>query len=80
LTTEANEIMQPLHNRMPVIIAPEDYATWLGSGADDPPLYLDQLRHLLRPYPAAEMQAIPVSSYVSNARNEGPQCIEPLNS
>ncbi len=78
LTTEANELMEPLHNRMPVIIAPEDYATWLGSGKDDPPQYLDQLRHLLRPYAADAMKAIPVSTFVNNARNEGAQCIEPL--
>ncbi|MFN8493881.1 MAG: SOS response-associated peptidase [Caldilineaceae bacterium] len=78
LTTEANELMEPLHNRMPVIVAPEDYATWLGSGKDDPPQYLDQLRHLLRPYSADAMKAIPVSTFVNNTRNEGAQCIEPL--
>lgn len=78
LTTEANAMMEPLHTRMPVIIAPEDYADWLGTGADASPQALDQLRHLLRPYPAKEMAAIPVSSYVSNARNEGAECIEPL--
>ena len=77
LTTEANELMEPLHNRMPVIVAPEDYAMWLGSGVDDPPQALDQLRHLLRPYPASEMQAYPVSTYVNNTRNEGAQCIAP---
>ncbi len=79
LTTEANALMEPLHNRMPVIIAPEDYADWLGSGADASMRELDQLRHLLRPYAANAMAAIPVSAYVSNARNEGAQCIEPFD-
>lgn len=78
LTTEANELMEPIHNRMPVIIASEDYATWLGSGKDASPAELDQLRHLLRPYPADAMQAVPISTYVNNVRNEGAQCIEPL--
>jgi len=78
LTTEANELMQPLHNRMPVIIAPEDYSTWLGNGSDASRHELDQLRHLLRPYPADRMAAMPVSTFVNNARNEGAQCIEPL--
>jgi putative SOS response-associated peptidase YedK len=78
LTTEANELMEPLHNRMPVIIAPQDYADWLGSGGDASPQALDQLRHLLRSYPAKEMAAIPVSTFVNNVRNEGAACIEPF--
>jgi putative SOS response-associated peptidase YedK len=55
---------------MPVILAPEDYWTWL-----DPKTPLEQLQALLRPFPAEGMVAVPVSSYVSNARNEGPQCL-----
>ncbi|RIK39457.1 MAG: hypothetical protein DCC55_18065 [Chloroflexi bacterium] len=78
LTTDPNELMEPLHNRMPVIIAPEDYGMWLGSGGDDSPQELDQLRHLLRPYPAEAMRAYPVSTFVNNVRNEGAQCIEAL--
>jgi putative SOS response-associated peptidase YedK len=75
LTTDPNELMEPIHNRMPVIIAPEDYADWLGRGEDDPPHTLDQLRHLLRPYPATKMKATPVGTFVNNPRNEGPDCI-----
>ncbi|HMN27542.1 MAG TPA: SOS response-associated peptidase [Caldilineaceae bacterium] len=78
LTTEPNELMATLHNRMPVIIAPEDYADWLGSGGDEKPQALDQLRHLLRAYPAEAMQARPVSTFVNNAQHEGPTCIESL--
>lgn len=78
LTTEANELMEPLHNRMPVILHPEDYAAWVGTGVDDTPQTLDQLRHLFRPYPADAMSAYPVSTYVNNARNEGSQCIAAL--
>ena len=74
LTTEPNELMEPIHNRMPVIIHPEDYDLWL-----DPTVQIkDPLMHLLRPYEAEEMQAYPVSTVVNNARNESPECVEPL--
>lgn len=78
LTTEPNELMATLHNRMPVILAPEDYGQWLGSGGDASSHELDQMRHLLRPFPAAAMKAYPISTYVNNPRNEGDACIAPL--
>ncbi len=77
LTTEPNDLLEPIHNRMPVIIAPEDYAEWLDHSSEDR-AYFDAIGHLLRPYPAEEMVTYPVSTYVSNARNEGAACIEPL--
>jgi putative SOS response-associated peptidase YedK len=70
LTTEANALVRPVHDRMPVILAPGDYGTWL-----DPMTPVVTLHALLRPYPAEEMEAVPVGSYVSNPRNEGPQCL-----
>ena len=73
LTTEPNELMAPIHNRMPVIIEPEDYSMWLDPG----PSPQDAL-HLMRPYPAQMMEAYPVSTAVNNPRNENPQCIEPI--
>jgi len=78
LTTEANDLVSDLHDRMPVIIAPEDYAMWLGSGREETPEALASLRHLLRPYPDEKMQMWPVSTQVNNVRNEGAGCIEPL--
>lgn len=75
LTTEANEAMEPLHHRMPVIIEPEDYAMWLGSGRDEERDYLDNLHHLMRPYPSAPISAREVSMYVNNSRNEGAECL-----
>lgn len=74
LTTEPNELMAPIHNRMPVIIHPEDYALWLAPEVQTKA----PLMHLLRPYEAEAMQAYPVSTFVNNARNESPECIEPL--
>lgn len=79
LTTEANEPVSDLHDRMPVIIAPDEYDMWLGSGRDDPPDALANVRHLLRPFPAEEMQMWPVSTRVNNVRNEGAGCIEPFD-
>jgi putative SOS response-associated peptidase YedK len=55
---------------MPVILAPGDYGTWL-----DPKTPAVTLQALLRPYPAEAMEAVPVGSYVSNPRNEGPGCL-----
>jgi putative SOS response-associated peptidase YedK len=72
ITTEANEVVQPVHNRMPVILRREDFGAWL-----DPATPAEKLLGLLGPYPAEEMVAVPVSTAVNNARNEGPACLEP---
>lgn len=76
LTTEANELIAPLHDRMPVILAPEDFDDWLGEGADASVQDLDRLRHLMRPYPAEQMATYAVSRHVNNPRHEGAECIE----
>jgi len=70
LTTDANKAMADVHHRMPVIIESADVATWLES--DD----VDQVDGLMRP--AGDiLELTPVTSYVNNARNEGPRCIAP---
>jgi putative SOS response-associated peptidase YedK len=68
----ANELVQPVHERMPVILAPGDFGAWL-----DPRTPSAALSPLLRPYAAEEMMAVPVGRYASNPRNEGPQCLAP---
>ncbi len=68
ITGEPNAVAKPIHNRMPVILAPDNYDTWLGG--DD--------GELLRPYPPETMTAYKVNRVVSNARNDVPECIEPL--
>ncbi|MGB3298458.1 MAG: SOS response-associated peptidase [Phormidesmis sp.] len=74
LTTEPNEQMQAIHNRMPVIIHPEDYDLWL-----DPELQDGRhLQPLLRPYESEAMQMYPVSKVVNNPQHETSDCIEPL--
>jgi putative SOS response-associated peptidase YedK len=72
LTTEANELMRPIHDRMPVILDSPSESTWL-----DPRSSADALRSLFIPYASEWMQAYAVSSWVSNARNQGPKCLEP---
>ncbi len=76
LTTEPNELAAKLHNRMPVIIARDDYALWLGSGKEDHKEYLAEVHHLMRPFPAEEMTAWPVGSKVGNPRNEGAELMK----
>lgn len=73
ITTAANAVLAPFHDRMPVILPPDLFTEWLA--ADTP---VPRLQAMLRPYPADEMEAFPVSGYVSKATNEGPRCVEPL--
>ena len=74
ITTTPNELMVGLHDRMPVIIPPEQYRLWL-----DPEVQDDlRLQHLLQPFPSDEMTAYPVSTLVGSPKNDLPQCIEPL--
>lgn len=78
LTTEANEALEMIHNRMPVILHPEDHGLWLGDGFEVASDEQSVLFHLMRPYEAEAVTAMPVSTYVSNPRNEGAVCIEAI--
>jgi putative SOS response-associated peptidase YedK len=71
LTTTANDLVRPVHDRMPVILDPEHYDAWLDPRGTDTEL----LCSWLAPYPATEMLAVPASTHVNNARNEGPACL-----
>jgi putative SOS response-associated peptidase YedK len=73
VTTSANEMLAPLHNRMPVILHEQDHAVWLDPKNGD----AAGLQRLLTPYPSEQMRAYPVSSRVSNSKNEGPELVEP---
>ncbi len=73
LTTTPNELMTPIHNRMPVILEPEDYNTWLFPGTQP-----DQAFHLLRPFPKEKMAAYPVSTWVNSPSHDDAQCIAPI--
>ncbi|MDX1689354.1 MAG: SOS response-associated peptidase [Candidatus Promineifilaceae bacterium] len=74
LTTQPNDVVRPIHNRMPVILEPADYGVWLQSDGSNQ----DELQHLLRPAPEEMLEAYPISTYVNRPQNEGPECIAPL--
>ncbi len=76
LTTEPNEFMADIHNRMPVILQAKDYETWLAAGDQK----ADDLMPLMKPFPADLMKAYPVSKFVNSPRNDTPETIEPLAS
>ena len=69
ITTDANEVMEPIHHRMPVVLCTNDYDEWLDPTATE-------LTKLLTPCPAKELICYSVDPFVNNARNQGPQCIE----
>jgi putative SOS response-associated peptidase YedK len=71
LTTEANELVRPVHDRMPVILPQRHWAAWLDPQLQD----AGALVPLLRPYPADAMRAGQVGPLVSNPRNDGPGCL-----
>jgi putative SOS response-associated peptidase YedK len=75
IVTDANEIMRPIHDRMPVILALDDWGAWLKSEAKDAQV----LQNLLKPYPAEHMDAWPVSTTVNSPRNDSVECMEVLN-
>jgi putative SOS response-associated peptidase YedK len=72
LTTTANPLVRPVHERMPVILAAADHDEWLDPARADP-------RHLLTPYPAEEMTAVAVSPWVGNPRNDDLRCLAPAS-
>ncbi len=74
ITTEPNDVVRPVHNRMPVILARPEAERWLSPTLTQP----DQLLPLLQPYPAAEMIGIPVSARVNRVSNDGPECLDPV--
>jgi putative SOS response-associated peptidase YedK len=75
LTTEANDLVRGVHNRMPVILAPSDIDAWLHPG--DAPEDLARLQALLVPPPDDRLVATPASSRVNDVKNDDAQCLVP---
>jgi putative SOS response-associated peptidase YedK len=75
ITTTANEVIAPFHERMPVILAPDDYDLWLAPDVHES----QRLLPLLKPYPAEKMEAYPVSLAVNSPSRESPECVKPLS-
>lgn len=76
ITTEANEVLKPVHERMPVILKPENYDEWLDAKVKD----TDRLQELLKPYFAKEMDSHPVSKSVNIPESNSAELILPMNS
>jgi putative SOS response-associated peptidase YedK len=72
LTTAANGLMAPVHDRMPVIVDPDDYARWLDPGAD-----VEKITDLLKPASEPLLESFPVSRAVNSPANNGPDLIAP---
>ena len=75
VTTVPNDLMRAIHNRMPVVLAPEAWDRWLDPSPPDP----GELQGLLVPAPDGSLEAYPVSRAVNDVRNDGPGLIEPLD-
>ncbi len=76
ITTEANEVLKPVHERMPVILKPENYDDWLDVKVKD----TDKLQELLKSYPSEEMDSHTVSKNINYPDKDSPDLIKPLNS
>src|SRR5262249_50301725 len=70
ITTDSNELVAEIHDRMPVILVPANYARWLGEEPDP--------RDLMRPFPAHLMRMWPISTRVNKPENDDPSIIEPI--
>ena len=75
IVTEVNEDVKSIHDRMPVILKPDDYGVWLDPGMQD----TSPLKALLKPYPADRMDYWPVNRRVGSPANDDPALIEPLD-
>jgi len=73
ITTRANDVLAPIHGRMPVVLAPPDWAAWLDRDTDP-----HAVEGLLVPAPSAWFDLYPVSSLVNKVGNDGPELLEPL--
>lgn len=74
LTTDPNDLVRPLHDRMPVVIAPADYERWLVVAPDD----AETLTDLLAPPDPAGWRAYPVTPAMNRAEHDAPDCIEEI--
>lgn len=75
ITTDANDLMVPIHNRMPVILKPEDESRWLNGEPPAP----DEMQAMLGPYSSGAMDAYPVSSRVNSPVEDDARLISPLS-
>jgi putative SOS response-associated peptidase YedK len=70
ITTDANQLVAEIHDRMPLIIAPKDYLAWLGEDPDP--------RGLMKPFPSEPMRMWPISTRVNKPENDDPSIVDPI--
>ena len=75
ITTEPNELIEPIHNRMPVILRPEDEEEWLDASRTA----FAKAKSVLKPYPDEMLDTHDVSQIVNSAKYDGPECIQPVS-
>jgi putative SOS response-associated peptidase YedK len=73
ITTSPNDVVRPIHDRMPALLAPEDCPRWLDSRLGE----ASELAPLLRPYPDEALTVTAVSTWVNSVRHDDPACLEP---
>ena len=69
ITTDANELVGEIHDRIPLILAPKDYLRWLGEEPDP--------RDLMKPFPSEPMRMWPISTRVNKPENDDPSIVDP---
>ncbi|MGA7630856.1 MAG: SOS response-associated peptidase [Terriglobales bacterium] len=76
LTTAANAVTAPVHDRMPVILDPDGYEIWLDPGMTN----VDAVSDLLKPYDPRQMRCYPISTRVNSTANDDEECSRPIES
>jgi putative SOS response-associated peptidase YedK len=74
ITTAANSLVAAIHDRMPVVLASDDWPAWLGETAATG----DDLKAMLRPYPGERMTMWPVDRRVGNVKNDSADLLDPI--
>lgn len=74
ITTTPNNIIEPIHDRMPVILKSENHDMWINPDITD----TENISDFLKPYPSEEMELYEISTFVNNPKNDSPECIEPI--
>ena len=75
ITTEPNELMAKIHNRMPVVLEKKNEKVWIDPSVDDEKL----LQSFLNPHPSKKMKCYPVSRFVNSPKNDTPKCVDPIS-
>ncbi|MDQ7092741.1 SOS response-associated peptidase [Desulfosporosinus sp. PR] len=76
ITTTSNKLLEPIHHRMPVILPQDKESLWL----DESVTYNQEIKELLRPFPAEQMVVHEVSTLINSSRYDGPECVFPIQS